>query len=272
LAALLLLQAKTFPERAFREERLDPAKLFEVYLEEALFLFEVVRPTIVPQARVLEIGGGLGIFHVLMREAGLDLVSIEPSGQGFSYFHDFGVSLIKALDGDPSRMVDARAEALPWPAESFDLVVSGNVMEHVADPEAAIREMYRVVRPGGALINLCPNYLFPYEPHYGVPIIPCAVRLSGRLLWRSFSADPLWQSLNGISAITVSRIARSLPGSELRFHDAIGRIVARLKRDAHFAKRHGWLSSVVLSRPVRALVNLLPARALSPMIFEIRKR
>lgn len=55
--------------------------------------------------------------------------------------------------------VQADITALPFPDEHFDLVICSHVLEHVPDDRAAIREMQRVLRPGGvALIQTPVNY------------------------------------------------------------------------------------------------------------------
>lgn len=56
-------------------------------------------------------------------------------------------------------------EALPLPGEYFDLVLSHEVLEHVQDDQAAIREIVRVLRPGGRLVLFVPNRGYPFETH-----------------------------------------------------------------------------------------------------------
>lgn len=271
LAELLVRQARTLPRRVFGRSEMPAAEFLELYLDEARQLLEIVEPHLASGVRVLEIGGGPGLFHVLARAAGADVTSIEPSQGGFAYFREFGLRLIRELGGGGERFLDCCVEALPFPDASFDLVVSNNVLEHVGDVPRALAEMYRVAAPGGRLLHCCPNYLVPYEPHYKVPVLPCAVSLSGRLVWRRFRSDPLWLSLNSISAVSVMCVARRLPGAKLRFHDAFALTLRRLSRpDAPFGRRHGALGRMLLSRPLRALASL-PAPLLTPMLFEIRK-
>ena len=59
----------------------------------------------------------------------------------------------------------AAAEMLPYREGSFDLVLSHEVIEHVADDVRVMREMVRVLRPGGRAIVFCPNRLYPFETH-----------------------------------------------------------------------------------------------------------
>ena len=53
-----------------------------------------------------------------------------------------------------ARFTPGRAEALPFPDASFDMVVSRSAVHHFPDPAAAFREMARVVKPGGRVITV----------------------------------------------------------------------------------------------------------------------
>jgi ubiquinone/menaquinone biosynthesis C-methylase UbiE len=53
-----------------------------------------------------------------------------------------------------TRFTPGRAEALPFPDASFDVVVSRSAVHHFPDPSAAFREMARVVKPGGRVITV----------------------------------------------------------------------------------------------------------------------
>lgn len=59
----------------------------------------------------------------------------------------------------------AAAEALPYPANTFDVILSHEVLEHVQDDRAALAEMIRVLKPGGRVILFCPNRWYPVETH-----------------------------------------------------------------------------------------------------------
>ncbi len=63
------------------------------------------------------------------------------------------------------KVLSAAAETLPFAANSFDLLLNHEVLEHVADDGLAIREMVRVLRPGGRLVLFCPNRGYPFETH-----------------------------------------------------------------------------------------------------------
>lgn len=56
-------------------------------------------------------------------------------------------------------------EALPFPSNQFDLVLSNEVLEHVLDDRQAAREIVRVLKPGGRLVLFCPNRGYPFETH-----------------------------------------------------------------------------------------------------------
>ncbi|MBS1984660.1 MAG: methyltransferase domain-containing protein, partial [Bdellovibrionales bacterium] len=57
------------------------------------------------------------------------------------------------------RFVEGTAQALPFHDASFDLVTCQTVLIHLPDPRVALREMQRVLRPGGRLLVVEPNNL-----------------------------------------------------------------------------------------------------------------
>jgi SAM-dependent methyltransferase len=71
---------------------------------------------------------------------------------------------IEAL-GDNSPTVCGAGETLPFPADTFDLVLSHEVLEHVQNDQQAICEIVRTLRPGGRLVLFCPNRGYPFETH-----------------------------------------------------------------------------------------------------------
>jgi SAM-dependent methyltransferase len=96
--------------------------------------------------RVLEIGAGTGAnFRYLDR--GTTVVAVEPN----TYMHANLVRRARRC-GIDVEVRAARAESLPLPDASVDAVVASLVLCTVDDPEAAVREVLRVLRPGGRFV------------------------------------------------------------------------------------------------------------------------
>lgn len=93
--------------------------------------------------RVLEVGGGTGILRGIL------------SGNSATYI---------CSDIAPTESTDVVCDglALPFRHESFDLVASFEVMEHIADTDAFLRELHRVARSGGVVALSVP---FMYGVH-----------------------------------------------------------------------------------------------------------
>lgn len=64
-------------------------------------------------------------------------------------------------------VMQADAQAIALPSASIDTVISCETIEHVPDPRAAVREMGRLLRPGGRLFLTTPNYLGPIGAYRG---------------------------------------------------------------------------------------------------------
>jgi len=59
----------------------------------------------------------------------------------------------------------AAGEHLPFADGTFDLILSHEVLEHVADDRKAVAEVTRVLRPGGRAVLFVPNRGYPFETH-----------------------------------------------------------------------------------------------------------
>ncbi len=67
------------------------------------------------------------------------------------------LALARANLGIETAWVDVDAEPLPYEASSFDVVVAGEVLEHLQFPEHAVEEVHRVLQPGGQFIGSTSN-------------------------------------------------------------------------------------------------------------------
>jgi SAM-dependent methyltransferase len=99
------------------------------------------------KGRVLDIGSGRGEVLVAAREAGWEAVGVEPSPT----FADY------AARRSGAEVRREPVERCGFAPDSFDAVILGAVLEHLYNPDETIREVVRVLRPGGALFVDVPN-------------------------------------------------------------------------------------------------------------------
>jgi SAM-dependent methyltransferase len=106
-------------------------------------------------ARVCDVGAGRGAFSQLLGEWLVNAQQLEPRA------HLFACDLIPAsfeYEGVACAKTNADG-TLPFPNDHFDATVSIEVVEHVQDQFAFLRELARVTKPGGRVIVTTPNVL-----------------------------------------------------------------------------------------------------------------
>jgi ubiquinone/menaquinone biosynthesis C-methylase UbiE len=97
----------------------------------------------------LEIGAGTGLNHDLYPAAVTELTLTEPFAPMASQLREKAAELSR-----PTTVVEAPAEALPFDDDSFDTVTLTLVLCTVPEPDRALAEIARVLRPGGRFLFL----------------------------------------------------------------------------------------------------------------------
>jgi SAM-dependent methyltransferase len=104
--------------------------------------------------RILDIGCGVGAFVRRLRE-------FTPHVYGFDIDRE---SVVTGAEELPNLAL-AVGEHLPYPQASFDVIFLHEVLEHVDDDVATLKEARRVLAPGGRIVVFVPNRLYPFETH-----------------------------------------------------------------------------------------------------------
>lgn len=217
----------------------------EMYLEEAEFGLRRVLPLLeeLPaEARVLEVGSGpcIALAEIVQRFPHLDVHGIEPMSDGFAFFDEF----IARMETANGRLNVHRGGYEDFPSDGkWDLIFLVNVFEHLPDWQDFLDFAEKSLSKDGRCIVLCPNYGFPYESHFKLPII-LNKRLTGRVFRAAierFEEDNdnsgLYRSLN---FVTLSKVRRAVKQRNLEMDvntDIIREMIDRLDQDPSFRER-----------------------------------
>lgn len=117
-----------------------------------------------PVARVLDFGCGAGSLVQAGLNAGLNFSGADVYYGGSKTRVEAEQS---ALLGTAIREI--RGGRLDFADETFGLVVNNQVMEHVEDLDSVLREIHRVLKPGGTVLSLFPSRDVWREGHIGIP-------------------------------------------------------------------------------------------------------
>lgn len=233
-------------------------------------------------ASILEVGGGLMLLATSLCREGYSITVLEPIGTGFSAFLELQKIILEyaAITGCAPTVLSVRVEDFLPTLEQrrYDFSYSVNVMEHVDDVELALVNVAGALKDGARYRFTCPNYLFPYEPHFSIGTL-----FAKRLTWKVMNrlilnprrlaekgiTDPmgLWASLNWISVPKLLQYAKQKPTWDLQFDKGLfSSTLSRLATDDQFASRHpGWVryaARLLVGIGGLHVLQMIPARFL----------
>ncbi|MFQ6044046.1 MAG: class I SAM-dependent methyltransferase [Candidatus Poribacteria bacterium] len=126
-----------------------------------------------PGSKILEVGGGNGLAARLLNQLGYHIISTDIS---LFFLRD-----AKKWHNEKLNYAVCDALDLPFKAESFDVVCSSELIEHVLDAGRALSEMARVVKKGGRIIIAGPNLCSPLLPL--IDLLRMSIGGNGRPIW-----------------------------------------------------------------------------------------
>ena len=248
--------------------------LLRTYLDEAAFFWRFLRPLLIERklTEVLEVGSGVGLLSLFASTEVKKITSLEPQSAGFNAMAQFREKILSLWRGDNIPVFkNSFLHDLPK-EKKFDLIFSINVLEHVPQPEKLLDEVFERLNPGGTAWFVLPNYSFPYEQHFEIPIFfnkrMTEKLFANRIRNHKVSPDPvdLWAELSWPTQRDLERfmLSRTWP-HEFR-KNVLGGYFARLS-EPHFIQRKGSLyrSLRPLIKVLRPIVMALPL-GLAPII------
>ena len=115
-----------------------------------------------PGERVLDMGCGAGRHAFEMYRRGADVIAFDQDADELSGVRELFVAMKEAgevPDGAEADVKEGDALSLPFADGEFDRVVAAEILEHVPADIQAIRELVRVLRPGGSVALTVPRWL-----------------------------------------------------------------------------------------------------------------
>ena len=104
---------------------------------------------------LLEPGCGRGEHLRLFKQLGLDVYGLDLSPEAPALAKDLNISVC-----------DLEVEALPYPDDHFDVIYSKSFLEHIRDPSKFLKEAYRVLKPGGLILSMVPDWESQHQKFY----------------------------------------------------------------------------------------------------------
>ncbi len=239
----------------------------EIWINEALFGFNHIKEfckNLDTNNSVLEIGSGSGILLNLLSENfdDINFEGIEPFGEGFSSLTS--LNSLSRENGVSIKNIGYEDLSTNY---KYDLIFCINVFEHLNNWRNFLKKMSSLLKKNGKLIVLCPNYGFPYESHFRIPILLnkkityCFFKKFIRSFENKNDCVGLWESLNFVKKRDViDYLKDSIYSKNLAMNDNLSILdfmVNRITSDREFRKRQRIIGTIAIALKGIGILNIL---------------
>jgi ubiquinone/menaquinone biosynthesis C-methylase UbiE len=204
--------------------------------------------------RLLEVGAAAGCLTIALSEMGYICTGIEPDANALQVAQELARQLNR-----PCPIVGACAERIPFPDQSFDIVITNSVLEHVSDVDACFREISRILVPGGVFWFETASSMSPFQ--HEIKSFPLfgwyPDSLKKRIMWWAARNRPELVGYTATPAINwfSDRIARKRLAA-VGFNTVVDRWA--LRRDGEGGRLHAAaLRLIRSSRIVTGIANVV---------------
>jgi 2-polyprenyl-3-methyl-5-hydroxy-6-metoxy-1,4-benzoquinol methylase len=255
-------------------ERPELLSLFRTYQNEALEARKLLDSSlnkIDPHAEILEVGGGILALTVQLASEGFEVTTVEPVGKGFTNIGYLINMYLRIAEQENIRFnfIESPIEKSQF-QNKFDFIFSINVMEHLKDPFSVVIHLMKYLNKFGKIRFFCPNYDFPYEPHFQrwlftrrneafyLPISRAKSKLIDASEWAN-----VYCSLN---FLTLSKLDKFFSAANIQYEynkNTLRDLLQRAVDDAELQNRHKMITyglKLVVKFRMIGLINLLPKK------------
>jgi 2-polyprenyl-3-methyl-5-hydroxy-6-metoxy-1,4-benzoquinol methylase len=267
-------------------EKPELLSLFIMYQNEAIEARKLLHENLLhigQNARVLEVGGGILALAVQLASEGYRITTVEPVGDGFtgiSWIMD-KFSLIAKRENLTINLLQSQIENCTF-EEEFTFIFSINVMEHLSNPYSVLVQLSQLLENNGFYRFICPNYDFPYEPHFGKwlsrrdhgSFILEPSRVNSNFLSESESIG-LYKSLNYITLRKIRKHSRHHQLELISNKNALHALLIRSMEDQQLRNRHpalGRLISLLFTKKTLTITKFLPSFIQPTMDVTIKRK
>jgi SAM-dependent methyltransferase len=255
-------------------ERPELIQLFLTYQNEAIAARKLLDSSLNELNsgdEILEVGGGILALAIQLTYEGFTVTTVEPVGEGFtgiSYIMDVFIKIAKE-ENLIFDIIQSPIEECEFD-QKFDYIFSINVMEHLKNPYSVLLQMVSTLKKGGTYRFFCPNYDFPYEPHFGKWLFlrknKAFYLQESRAKSNSIELEETPGLLRSLNYITLDKVSKYsyLKQFEIKpKQNAFYNLLERAVSDKGLRARHGVLTSIVKLIhlfKIHHIAKIVPAR------------
>lgn len=252
-------------------------KYIKTYTEEAVFGFNRINRFLdfenKDEFKILEVGAGSFLLTAYLSLLGFNVTALEPISSGFECFNLMQNIVLEycKTNNIVFNITNSKAEEF-ISSEKYDFIFSINVLEHIEKPFDALDKMKNSLAKNGRIFIYCPNYLFPYEPHFRIFLPPFGKKIN-EIIFKNIitKKQEIWNDLNFIN---FNQIVKYVKHNKLfiKFNNnIIYDLFKRIETDKEFQGRMPKIVYIIskLSKNTGMinLIKFLPPNFQSPMEF-----